>query len=460
MQQIAISNRSARKFTRADLALVVMAALLALSALTGHVTISPAGAALAGLSLVVSVVVVAFARRQLRADPRRDVFTRLSAGLGVATLIVAFASDALLIVAGWIACGRMMVGLIGHVGGWDEARTATRRATLAFTVSDLALIGAAITLALAAGSTNIATISSSIPAMTTAKVLAAALLLVLAAIARCAAPPFSGWLIGSLAAPTPVSALMHAGFVNAGGFLLVRFATVLEAVPMAGYTLFAVGLIAALVGSAIMSVRSDVKGALAASTVAQMGFMLLTIALGAYATALWHMVAHGVFKAWLFLGSSGTVSTPSGGPKGLSWPMPALIAVTVMVGMGLAISTSIASAVLPLGLALAALLGALTVALRNACRSLHSLALLTVPMLLIGLNVAALAAMSTVQPPAATPLLSPLAQFALLAVFLGLWVGQQRAGAGGSRLHPAIFARLLHMGTSAPRPVQSRHSKD
>ena len=454
MYQTAISQRPAKRITRADVALGAMGVLLATAVLTGNVALTTPGTALAGLSLLVTLVVIAFARRQLRADPRSAAFTRLAAGLALGTLLMAFAADALLLTAGWIVTGRMMAGLIGHVGGWDEAQDAARRATIAFTISDLALTGAVVVLALAAGSTSIAAITATIPAMAAGTTLAAALLMVLAAMARCATPPFSGWLIGSLAAPTPVSALMHAGFVNAGGFLLVRFATVLEAAPVAGYALFAAGIIAALVGSAIMLVRSDVKGALAASTVAQMGFMLLTISLGAYVAALWHMVAHGLFKAWLVLGSSGTVSTAPVGRKGLSRPAPAIIALIVLVIMGWAITTSAASALLPLGLALTALLGALTVAMgkngRNAGHSLHSLAVVAVPLVLIAFNAAALAALGTVQANAAAPLLPPLAQFALLSLLLSAWVIQQRIGSGEHALHPAIVARLLHVGAPTP----------
>lgn len=464
MPQTAIPQDQIRKpaarISRADLALGLMTALFAVAILTGNVTLTTPGAALAGLGMLVTLVVIAFARRQLRADPRRAVFTRLAAGLALGTLLMAFAADALLLAAGWIVTGRMMAGLIGYVGGWDEAQDAARRATIAFTTSDLALVGAVITLALAGQSTSIATITAFLPAMTSATKLGATLLLVLAATARCATPPFSGWLIGSLAAPTPVSALMHAGFVNAGGFLLVRFAPALEASPVAGYALFVAGVVAALIGSAIMLVRSDVKGALAASTVAQMGFMLLTIALGAYAAALWHMVAHGLFKAWLFLGSSGTVSTAPVGPKGLSRPAPALIAVTVLTGTGLALTTDVSSALLPIGLALTAMLSALMIASRNAGRNIHSIALLSLPLLLIVFNAAALAAIGTFQADATVPLLAPLAQFALLSAFLGLWVAQQRIGAGEHTLHPAIIARLLHVGAPSYTNTHNSGLKD
>ena len=150
--------------------------------------------------------------------------------------------------------------------------------------------------------------------------LTAALLLLIAAAARCALPPFAGWLLSSMTAPTPVSALMHAGLVNAGGFLLIRFAPVFEAAPIARAAAVAIGLVAALYGVGVMSVRPDIKRSLAGSTVSQMGFMIMSCGLGAYAAALWHIVAHGLFKAWLFLGSGSSVGMRGDKPAGLSDP--------------------------------------------------------------------------------------------------------------------------------------------
>jgi len=430
--------------SRADLPVLALGALLAGTIASGHAALTPAGGLLAGLSLLVTGVVLAFARRQLRADPRAAVFSRLALGLALATVQLALAGNALLLVAAWIASGRLMAGMIGHVGDWAEARGAARQANLSFALGDLALVAAVLLLALGAGSTEMGAIAAAAPAMAPGLLLPAALLLVVAALARCALPPFSTWLLRSLAAPTPVSALMHAGFVNAGGFLLVRLAPVLEAAPAARFALFAAGIVAALLGSALMLVRADVKGALAASTVAQMGFMLLTVGLGAYAAALWHMAAHGVFKAWLFLGSAGTIAPVPARSRALPQPWPALIALaTVAAALALVIADR-ADALLPVGLACAALLSALVVGLRAARRSLPGLLVAALPLVLIALNLAALAAMSALQPGAAQPLLGAYAQFGLLSLFLAGWVTQQRVASGAWRLPPALFARLSH----------------
>lgn len=435
--------------TLADLPVLGLGSVLLGTVISGHATLTAVGIALSGLSLLVTLVVLGFARRQLRADPQAGSFARMATGLFIATVLMGLTGDAILLVAAWLASGRLMAGMIGHVGQWAEARSAARCANLSFAASDLALVAAVLLLAIGAGSTDIAKISAAVPAMSAGLLIPAALLLVVAALARCALPPFSTWLMRSLAAPTPVSALMHAGFVNAGGFLLIRFAPILEAAAPARFMLFACGIVAALLGSAIMLVRNDVKGSLAASTVAQMGFMLLTVALGAYAAALLHMVAHGVFKAWLFLGSAGTVSTGPTRAKALPQPWPAAIALATMICALVLIQQREGSALLPIGLACAALLCALAVALRSVSRSPLGLLVAVLPIMLIALNAVALALFSAGQPNAPLPLIPDYAQFGLLSLFLAGWVTQQRVASGKVNLPPALFARLIHAGNPA-----------
>lgn len=444
----AIKSGLALRLKPADWPVLGLGALLAATIATGHAAVTTPGVALSGLGILIAIVVLAFSRRQLRADRRSDSFTRLATSLAIATVLLGLTADAMLLAAAWIVSGRLMAGLIGHVGEWSEARDAARRATIAFTIGDVALIGAVTLLSIAAGSSDIVAIKSAVVGSSSLLTTAAAFLLVIAALARCAIPPFSNWLMRSLAAPTPVSALMHAGFVNAGGFLLIQLAPVLEASPQARYALFASGVVAALVGSAIMLVRADVKGSLAASTIAQMGFMLLTVALGAYAAALWHMVAHGLFKAWLFLGSAGTISTRPTRSKGLAQPWPALIALATIVGAIFLIEARRADALLPVCLALTALLSAMAVASRSLPRGPLGAVVALMPGALIALNAAVLVLMTALQPDAAQPLLSPYGQLGILSLFLAGWVWQQRIVSGEQTLPPSLFARLLHAGNA------------
>lgn len=437
------------------LALSAMALGLGVTAIAGLLRVTAAGVALGGLAALLTGLVLVFAQRHLRADPRRLAHARLATGLAFATVLVGLADNVVLLAAGWIAAGRLMTGLVRHAGDWAEARAAAARAGTAFLIGDFALVGALVTLAVSAKTASIAAIAAAVPTLSPLALTLAAVLLVIAAAARCATPPFSSWLLSSIAAPTPVSALMHAGFVNAGGFLVIHFAPVLEAVPAARFALLAIGVTGALYGSALMLVRADVKGALAASTVAQMGFMLLTCALGGYAAALWHMVAHGAFKAWLFLGASGAIrrSAAGAGDKALPAPVPALIALAALGAGALIMETAIAqTTLLPLGLAATALLVALAMAARGLRFETARITLLALPALLVAVNAAALALMEAVQANAAVPLLPTWAQLALLSLFLAGWLVQQDLAAGRRRLPAGLHARLLHAG-ALPTPA-------
>ena len=158
------------------------------------------------------------------------------------------------------------------------------------------------------------------------------LLLVAGALLKSAQFPFHGWLPDTMETPTPVSALMHAGIINAGGFLILRMQPVASLSPEAMVTLAGVGGFTALFGSVVMLTQASVKRALAFSTVAQMGFMMLECGLGAYSLALLHLVAHSLYKAHAFLSSGASVGLrtdwPRKGPGEAVW-LPALPLATV-----------------------------------------------------------------------------------------------------------------------------------
>ena len=112
--------------------------------------------------------------------------------------------------------------------------------------------------------------------------------------------PFHRWLLDSVVAPTPISAVMHAGIVNAGGIILTIFAPLFSG-SLAQIILLVLSSISVLIGTGIMLVHVDYKRQLVGSTIAQMGFMLIQCALGAYLAAIIHAVLHGLFKSTLFL---------------------------------------------------------------------------------------------------------------------------------------------------------------
>jgi NADH-quinone oxidoreductase subunit L len=130
---------------------------------------------------------------------------------------------------------------------------------------------------------------------------AVTLLLLVGGMTKSAQFPLHIWLTRQLYAPTPVTALLHAGTINAVGFVVNRLAALHGLSPTTLHVAFAVGLVTMLVGASMMLVQSDIKRTLGFSTVGQMGYMLMECGLGAFSLAVFHLVAHGLFKATLFL---------------------------------------------------------------------------------------------------------------------------------------------------------------
>ncbi len=120
------------------------------------------------------------------------------------------------------------------------------------------------------------------------------LLLALGAMTKSAQVPFHFWLPETMESPTPVSALMHAGIINAGGILLTRLSPILIHSPSGMHTLFIVGTVTAFFGALVKLVQSDVKRSLAYSTIGQMGFMMMQVGLGAFTAAIFHLCTHAV----------------------------------------------------------------------------------------------------------------------------------------------------------------------
>ncbi len=130
---------------------------------------------------------------------------------------------------------------------------------------------------------------------------AVTLLIFIGAMTKSAQFPLHMWLPDYLYAPTPVTALLHAGIINAGGFLLTRLAPLYDLNPAVLHLVFAVGMLTALLGSSMMLVQNDIKKTLGYSTIGQMGFMIMECGLGAYGLAIFHLIAHGLFKGTIFL---------------------------------------------------------------------------------------------------------------------------------------------------------------
>lgn len=130
---------------------------------------------------------------------------------------------------------------------------------------------------------------------------AVTLLLFIGAMSKSAQFPLHLWLPRSLYAPTPVHALLHAGIINAGGFLMNRLAPLYGLSPATLHVAFVAGMLTAFLGASMMLTQNDIKKTLGFSTIGQMGYMIMECGLGAFALAVFHLIAHGLFKATVFL---------------------------------------------------------------------------------------------------------------------------------------------------------------
>ena len=141
------------------------------------------------------------------------------------------------------------------------------------------------------------------------------LLIFVGAIAKSNQVPLHVWLPDTMDSPTPVSALMHAGIINAGGFLLNRLAPFYALSPNTLHIVFVIGLLTVVLGASMMLVQNDIKKMLGYSTMGQMGYMIMECGLGAFALAIFHLIAHGLFKASLFLSAGNIIHAARHEPK-------------------------------------------------------------------------------------------------------------------------------------------------
>jgi NAD(P)H-quinone oxidoreductase subunit 5 len=276
------------------------------------------GVVLVLLTAAVGLVVQSFAARAMRDDPAGTRFLALASLLTATNLLVALAGSLVLLTAAWVATSVVVVALVGLRADRRAGARAARQTRRCLMVGDLALVAGLGLVATTVGTLPLPATASAANTIGRASLPLAGtdvpilpivgVLLVTAGLARSALVPLHRWLPSTLAAPTPVSALLHAGVINGAGVLLLRTAPVVGASRVAMALAFVLGVTTALLATAVMLVRSDVKGALAWSTAGQMGFMVVQVAVGAFAAALFHLVGHGLYKAASFLGAGEAIS--------------------------------------------------------------------------------------------------------------------------------------------------------
>jgi NAD(P)H-quinone oxidoreductase subunit 5 len=287
-------------------------------------------------------VVVRYSRSYLDGEAREGRFHALMLATLAAVLLLVQSGSLGVLVGAFLAVGAGLGALLLHYPERPEAQRAAAKFRLVWGAGDALLITAAVLLWVAFGTADIAGITTAAQAgLPLAGGLAVALIAVAAAL-KTAAFPLHGWLTEVMEAPTPVSALLHAGIINGGGFLLIRMAGLVQASDGAMAALVLLGGLTALFGAVVMLTQSAVKTALAWSTVAQMGFMLLQCGLGLWPLALLHIVAHSLYKAHAFLGSGGAVTAVAAVKRPGPVAIPGLAAVGRAFLLALALYAAVA----------------------------------------------------------------------------------------------------------------------
>ncbi|MEM9668859.1 MAG: NADH-quinone oxidoreductase subunit L [Pseudomonadota bacterium] len=263
------------------------------------------------LSLLVAfvgVIVLQFSRNYLDGDARQGWFLAWMCFTLASVMTLVVAGTLILLAAAWIATSLCLHKLLVHYSDRPGAQLAAHKKFVVARLSDLALIAAFILIGGSMGEWQIGAIMDAARiAEPNGMLTAAACLIAIAAVLKSAQFPSHGWLIEVMETPTPVSALLHAGIVNAGGFLVIRFADIVMLSSSSLWMLAIIGGGTALIGSAAMLTQSSIKTTLAWSTVAQMGFMIMQCGFGAFSAALLHIVAHSFYKAHAFLSSGSAI---------------------------------------------------------------------------------------------------------------------------------------------------------
>lgn len=293
---------------------------------------------LTGLVGFVGAIVLSFSGEYLDGEARQGRFLAWLSMLLASVMMFVASGHLLQLLVCWLLTSLFLHKLLLFYPDRPGARRAARKKVLFARASDLLLISASLLLWQSYGTGDILQINTAAreaEAAGTSPVIFATVFLALAAILKSAQFPFHGWLTEVMETPTPVSAMLHAGVINAGGFLLIRFADVMLLSPGVLAFLVMIGGFTALFGGLVMLVQPAVKTSLAWSTISQMGFMILQCGLALFPLALLHIVLHSLYKAHAFLSSGDAVKQVA------SIHRPGPIAIPDLRAVGLAFAAAI-----------------------------------------------------------------------------------------------------------------------
>ncbi|CAN5859481.1 NADH-quinone oxidoreductase subunit L [soil metagenome] len=257
---------------------------------------------------ILAVVVVRFARTYLAGQKELDRFARAMLLTVASATILTTSNHLAVLVLAWFATDIGLHQLLTFFRNRRQAIIVAHKKFLLSRVADACFVGSLVLVGGELGTLRIDEINAIALKMGSLSptLHAATVLLVIGVLLKSAQIPFHGWMQAVMEAPTPVSALLHAGVVNIGGFVMIRLAPLMMHAYIAQSILIGVGLFTTVVAALVMTTRVAIKGALAWSTIGQMGFMLVQCGLGAWHLALMHLLAPSLYKAHTFL-SSGSI---------------------------------------------------------------------------------------------------------------------------------------------------------
>ncbi|MGW4638183.1 NADH-quinone oxidoreductase subunit L [Sphaerisporangium sp. NPDC004334] len=239
-------------------------------------------------------------------DPNRRRFFAYLNLFVAAMLLLVLADNYLGLYVGWEGVGLASYLLIGFWQHKPSAAAAAKKAFIVNRVGDMGLALGVFVIFTTFGTVAFGPVLSHVPQASQATLTLIGLALLLGACGKSAQLPLQSWLLDAMEGPTPVSALIHAAtMVTAGVYLVVRSGPIYMGAPTAALVVTIVGVATLLAGAIIGTAKDDIKKALAGSTMSQIGYMMLAAGLGpvGYAFAIAHLIAHGFFKASMFLGA-------------------------------------------------------------------------------------------------------------------------------------------------------------
>ena len=254
-----------------------------------------------------SALISSYGKNYLKGFKYHSKFIALSLGFTLSIMIFVMANHIAGLIVFWMLMGFFMSKLIGINASWGEAKEALKYTLKYFLTGSLFLSIGLILLAFYTKEITLNDIISKVNEIPYYITLISGLCIITAAIIQSAIYPFHRWLLSAMTAPTPASALMHAGFVNGSGILL----TLLSPILFASNTLiilFIIGGLTAVIAQFTKLLQVNVKQKLACSTIAQMGFMIMQCGLGFFNAAVVHLILHGFYKAYLFLSSGENIA--------------------------------------------------------------------------------------------------------------------------------------------------------